>query len=103
MRSTPTSRRSISSFIRMGSSMTAPTNPFDLTGRRALVTGASRGIGLAIAEGLARQGAAVVITGRKADTLAAAAERVCGAGVAVEPVVCHQGDAVAIASLFEQI
>src|SRR5947207_6224604 len=83
--------------------MTTAAKPFDLTGRRALITGASRGIGLAIAEGLARQGAAVVITGRKADTLAAAAERVRGAGVAVEPVVCHQGDAAAIASLFEQI
>lgn len=80
-----------------------PTPPFDLTGRRALVTGASRGIGLAIAEGLARQGAALVITGRKADTLAVAAERVRGTGVEVTPVVCHQGDAAAIASLFEQI
>ena len=49
---------------------------FDLTGRRALITGSSQGIGLALAHGLAEAGAEVVLNGRNADKLAAAvAER----------------------------
>ena len=40
------------------------TNPFDLTGRRALVTGSSRGIGHAIARSLLDAGAHVVVHGR---------------------------------------
>ena len=37
---------------------------FDLTGRRALVTGSSAGIGLELARGLAQHGAAVILNGR---------------------------------------
>lgn len=44
-----------------------------LTGKRAIVTGASRGIGLACAKGLAAEGAHVTLVGRDADALAAAA------------------------------
>jgi NAD(P)-dependent dehydrogenase (short-subunit alcohol dehydrogenase family) len=43
----------------------------DLTGRKAVVTGSTAGIGRAVAEGLARAGAAVVINGRRADRVAA--------------------------------
>jgi gluconate 5-dehydrogenase len=46
---------------------------FSLDGRVALVTGASRGLGLAMAEGLAEAGATVVANGRSADTLEAVA------------------------------
>jgi NAD(P)-dependent dehydrogenase (short-subunit alcohol dehydrogenase family) len=50
----------------------------DLSGKRALVTGSSQGIGLAIAAGLARAGAAVVLTGRDAAKLDAAAAGLAG-------------------------
>jgi NAD(P)-dependent dehydrogenase (short-subunit alcohol dehydrogenase family) len=76
---------------------------FDLTGRRALVTGASRGIGLTIARGFCERGAAVAITGRKADSLGSAADELRAAGAIVVPLVCHQGDPAAIANLFDQL
>jgi 3-oxoacyl-[acyl-carrier protein] reductase len=57
---------------------------FDLTGRTALVTGASGGIGGAIARQLHRQGARVVLTGRRQDALEALAADL-GERVAVEP------------------
>jgi NAD(P)-dependent dehydrogenase (short-subunit alcohol dehydrogenase family) len=51
------------------------TGSADLMGRAALVTGASRGIGFAIATELLRRGASVTITARKPDELAAAADK----------------------------
>jgi gluconate 5-dehydrogenase len=47
-------------------------NPFGLAGKTALVTGAYRGLGYAIARGLARAGASVVINGRNRESLDAA-------------------------------
>ena len=52
---------------------------FDLTGRRALVTGSSQGIGLALARGLASAGAEVVLNGRDTAKLQAAADGLPGA------------------------
>ena|SRR5579875_2824796 len=76
---------------------------FNLTGRRALVTGASRGIGLAVAAALTRRGAAVAITGRKPESLTVAADQLQSTGADVRPFVCHQGEPEAIARLFEQL
>ena len=57
---------------------------FDLTGRRALVTGSSQGIGLALARGVAEAGAAVVLNGRDAAKLEAAAAGLRAAGRRVD-------------------
>lgn len=54
---------------------------FDLTGRVALITGGSRGLGLQIAEALGEFGARVVLAARKADELAAAVAHLAGAGI----------------------
>jgi NAD(P)-dependent dehydrogenase (short-subunit alcohol dehydrogenase family) len=59
--------------------MTSP----DLSGRTAIITGASRGIGLAIAERLAGAGANVVLTARKQESADAAAEQVGGGAIGV--------------------
>jgi gluconate 5-dehydrogenase len=56
-------------------------HPFDLSGKIALVTGAYRGLGFAIAKGLAQAGATVVLNGRKADALASAAKMLAAAGL----------------------
>ncbi|MGO4839730.1 SDR family NAD(P)-dependent oxidoreductase, partial [Rhizobiaceae sp. 2RAB30] len=59
--------------------MTTPSM-FDLTGRKALVTGGNRGIGQAIAEALARAGADVAITARDEATTAETASRIQALG-----------------------
>jgi len=76
---------------------------FDLAGRRALITGATRGIGLAIAQAFAAHGASIAITGRKADTQTAAVEQLRTAGADVRGHVCNQGDPDAVAGLFTQL
>lgn len=66
---------------------------FDLTGKVAVLTGASKGMGLHMATALARHGATVVISSRKQDQLDAAAARIntaVGADRAI-PVACNIG------------
>ena len=69
---------------------------FDLTGKRALVTGASGGIGRAIAVALHQQGASVVISGTRREALDALAAEL-GERVHVEP--CNLSDAEAVEKL----
>jgi gluconate 5-dehydrogenase len=71
-------------------------HPFDLTGRLALVTGSGSGLGFAIAQGLARAGARVVLNGRNRDKLDAAATRLAAAGIAVEVAPFDVTDAAAV-------
>jgi gluconate 5-dehydrogenase len=71
-------------------------NLFDLTGRVALVTGAYRGLGFAIARGFAAAGARVVLNGRNAGALADAVRTLEGEGLAAEPAVFDITDAAAV-------
>jgi len=69
---------------------------FDLTGRRALITGSSQGIGFALAQGLAAAGAAVVLNGRDPGRLAEAAAQVPGAGVLAFDATDHDAVRAAV-------
>lgn len=59
-------------------------NSFSLSGRRALVTGATRGIGLALATALAQAGASVIVTGRSSDTVDRAVAELQAQGFSAE-------------------
>ena len=69
---------------------------FDLTGRTALVTGSSMGIGYALARGLAQAGARVVLNARDGGRLAEAAEALRAEGVQVDTLVFDVTDARAV-------
>src|ERR1700733_3678822 len=64
--------------------MTPPTNPFSLTGKTALITGGSRGLGLQIAEALGDHGARLIISSRKAAELEAARDHLRARGIDVD-------------------
>lgn len=72
--------------------MTKIKQKFDLTGKVAIVTGSSKGIGLAIARGLAENGAKVVISSRKQDAVDAVAEEFKNDGLEAVGIACHIGD-----------
>jgi NAD(P)-dependent dehydrogenase (short-subunit alcohol dehydrogenase family) len=65
---------------------------FDLTGKTAIVTGSSRGIGLAIAEALAEAGASVVISSRKQEACDEAAGAIRAKGGKAAAIACHIGE-----------
>jgi NAD(P)-dependent dehydrogenase (short-subunit alcohol dehydrogenase family) len=69
--------------------------------RAAIVTGASRGIGLAIAEALANDGYGLTLAARKPDTLEQTAERLRGEGYEVEAVAGNMGDEQAVQSVVQ--
>jgi gluconate 5-dehydrogenase len=70
--------------------------PFDLSGRIALVTGAQRGLGFAIAQGLARAGAEVILNGRNEQGIAASAQTLDAQGLAAGTAVFDVTDRDAV-------
>lgn len=74
--------------------LTSPIGPalFDLTGRRALVTGSTQGLGLALARGLAEAGASVVINGRSAAKIDPVVADLNAAGFDAVPLVMDVTD-----------
>jgi NAD(P)-dependent dehydrogenase (short-subunit alcohol dehydrogenase family) len=76
---------------------------FDLKGKVALITGASRGIGEAIAKLLAIHGAYVILTSRKLEGLRRVEQEIALAGGSVESRACHGGDMEQIQALFAAI
>jgi len=76
---------------------------FDLTGKTALVTGASRGIGESTARLLARQGAHVIVSSRKQDACETVAASIRADGGAASAIAAHIGDVASIDQLFRSI
>jgi len=79
------------------------TDMFDLTGRVALVTGASRGIGEAIARAYAERGARVVVSSRKQDACDEVARAIGESGGDATAIACHIGDLEALTALFGEV
>lgn len=71
---------------------------FDLSGRKAIVTGGSRGLGLQIAEALGEMGADLVLAARKADELEDALAHLKGQGVKAHAVVADLGKPESVAA-----
>jgi NAD(P)-dependent dehydrogenase (short-subunit alcohol dehydrogenase family) len=76
---------------------------FDLSGRVALITGSSAGIGLALAQGLAGAGAAAVLNARNATKLQAAAQALRALGATVHALCFDVTDARAVADAVAKI
>ena len=79
------------------------SNLFDLSGRIALVTGASRGIGESIAKTLAASGAHVIISSRKIEGCQVVADAIIAEGGSAEAIACHIGDMEQISGIFSAI
>ncbi|MEM8906962.1 MAG: glucose 1-dehydrogenase [Bacteroidota bacterium] len=75
---------------------------FDLTGKVAIVTGSSKGIGAAIARGLAEHGASVVISSRKQEAVDEVAQQFVEDGLQAKGIACHIGKADQRQALVEQ-
>ena len=79
------------------------TQLFDLSGKIALVSGASRGIGESIARLLAQQGAHVIVSSRKIDDCQAVADSITSDGGSAEAFACHVGTMDDIRAVFAHI
>lgn len=76
---------------------------FDLSGKVALVSGASRGIGEAIAKLLAAHGAHLIVSSRRADASERVASDIRAAGGSAEAMACHIGEPAQITDLISRI
>ena len=76
-------------------------NPFDLTGRVALVTGCSRGLGQTFARALAAAGADLVVTSRRAKDLAPFVDEIAALGRRCLPLACDVRDPASIRTMVE--
>ena len=76
---------------------------FDLTGRSAIITGGSRGLGLQIAEALGEMGAKLALTARKKDELESAVAALAKQGIEAHAWVCDLGKRDTIPGVFDQI
>ena len=83
--------------------MSTPPNPFDMTGKVALVTGASRGLGFAVASALGHAGAIVVINARTAENLTAAAAKLRDVGIRCEIAAFDITDSAAASAAIDRI
>mgnify|MGYP001057050767 CR=1 len=79
------------------------SNLFDLTGKIALVTGASRGIGEAIAKLLAQHGAHVIVSSRKQEQCEEVAKEIREAGGKASAFACHVGDMAQIDAIHDYV
>lgn len=75
---------------------------FDLSGKVAIITGSTKGIGKSIAEEYAKAGAKVVISSRKADACQQVADELRAQGFDALPVACHVGDKAQLQNLVDQ-
>jgi len=80
-----------------------PSNLFDLSGKIAVVTGASRGIGAEIARLFASHGAHVVLSSRKQADCQRVVDEIVTAGGSAEAYACHIGELEQIAALFAHV
>jgi len=76
---------------------------FDLTGKVAVVTGASKGIGEAIARALGEFGATVVVSSRRLEAVETVAEQLRAAGIEASAVAAHMGDMAQARALMDEV
>src|SRR5215470_1469729 len=87
-------------FLRTLARTMSPKQPFDLTGRVAVVSGAAQGLGRAMSLALAEAGADLVLADRNAEGARQTAETITGLGRRALPVTCDVSEPAQIRALF---